>query len=183
MRHPSVIAEYVRTYTKSVNVSQPNRMPSEFTLSCGSAKSIARLIGWSMRSQRGMATRRSWALARAFWTRSAEKVTGIERRAHGFRRYLAPSCRPGTHEQQLVQLQDALSKDINAGDSEATEAIHDLVETVTVFRGPTRPGGVTVEIAGRLTALLHEPVFPNHVRGVWGKVVAREGLEPPTPGL
>jgi site-specific DNA recombinase len=87
------------------------------------------------------------------------------------------------YEQQLVQLQDALSKGINAGDSEATEAIRDLVETVTVFRDPSRPGGITVEIAGRLTALLNEPVFPTNVRGVWGKVVAREGLEPPTPGL
>jgi site-specific DNA recombinase len=87
------------------------------------------------------------------------------------------------YEQQLVQLQDALSKGINAGDSEATEAIRDLVETVTVFRDPSRLGGVSVEIAGRLTALLNEPVFPTNVRGVWGKVVAREGLEPPTPGL
>src|SRR5256886_3362724 len=25
--------------------------------------------------------------------------------------------------------------------------------------------------------------FPSNVRGVWGPVVAREGLEPPTPGL
>ena len=64
-----------------------------------------------------------------------------------------------------------------------TEAIRDLVETVTVFRDPSRPSGVTVEIAGRLTALLNEPVFPTNVRGVWGKLVAREGLEPPTPGL
>jgi hypothetical protein len=47
-----------------------------------------------------------------------------------------------------------LSEGINAGDSEATEAIRDLVETVTVFRDPSRPGGVTVEIAGRLNALL-----------------------------
>ncbi len=64
------------------------------------------------------------------------------------------------YEQQLVHLQDALSKGVNAGDSEAAEAVRDLVETVTVFRNPSHPGGVTVEI-----------------------VVAREGLEPPTPGL
>jgi hypothetical protein len=42
----------------------------------------------------------------------------------------------------------------HAGDSKAAEAIRDLVETVTVFREPPRPGGVTVEIAGRLNALL-----------------------------
>ena len=34
--------------------------------------------------------------------------------------------------------------------------------------------GVTVEIAGRLNALLGEQAYPNKVRGVWGKVVAGE---------
>jgi hypothetical protein len=69
---------------------------------------------------------------------------------------------------------------INAGDSDAAEAIRDLVETVTVFRDPARPGGVVVEIAGRLNALLGENAYPNKVRGVWGKVVAGEryGLNP-----
>jgi site-specific DNA recombinase len=64
------------------------------------------------------------------------------------------------YEQQLTHLQDALSKGINAGDSEAAEAIRDLVETITVFRNPSHPGGVTVEIVGRLNALLGEQAFP-----------------------
>jgi len=34
------------------------------------------------------------------------------------------------------------------------------------------PGGVTIEIAGRLNALLGERAYPNKVRGVWGKMVA-----------
>jgi len=83
-------------------------------------------------------------------------------------------------EQQAVQLQGALSKGIDADDCESTKATRDLVQTVTVFRGPTRPSGVTVEIAERLTALLHEPIFPSNVRGVWGKIVAREVLGPTT---
>ena len=37
-------------------------------------------------------------------------------------------------EQQLVQLQDALSKGVNAGDSEADRSNRELVETVTLFR-------------------------------------------------
>jgi hypothetical protein len=78
------------------------------------------------------------------------------------------------YEGQFATLQDALSKGINAGDSDAAEAIRDLVETVTVFRGPARPGGVVVEISGRLNALLGENAYPNKVRGVWGKVVAGE---------
>src|SRR5882757_7909550 len=78
------------------------------------------------------------------------------------------------YQEQLVELQDALSKGINAGDSEAAEAIRGLVETVTVFRDPSRPGGVTIEITGRLNALLGEHAYPNKVRGVWGKMVAGE---------
>ena len=87
------------------------------------------------------------------------------------------------YQEQLVELQGALSKGINVGDSDATEAIRGLVETVTVFRDTSRPGGVMIEIVGRLNALLGEQAYPNKVRGVWGKMVAGEGLEPPTPGL
>ncbi len=61
--------------------------------------------------------------------------------------------------------------------------MRDLVETVTVFRDLSKPGGVVVEIAGRLTALLGEQAYPHGVKGVWGKMVAEEGLEPPTQGL
>ncbi|MHC4041560.1 recombinase family protein [Bradyrhizobium sp. 23AC] len=87
------------------------------------------------------------------------------------------------YEEQLGQLEQALAKGASGGDGEAAEAIRDLVETITVFRDPGRLGGVTVEIAGRLNALLGERAFPNRVKGVWGKMVAGEGLEPPTPGL
>ena len=61
--------------------------------------------------------------------------------------------------------------------------MRELVETVTVFRDPDRLGGVVVEITGRLNALLGEKAFPNGVKGVWGKMVAEEGFEPPTHGL
>jgi site-specific DNA recombinase len=87
------------------------------------------------------------------------------------------------YEEQLVQLEKALGRGVNAGDAEAAEAIRDLVETVTVFRDSTRPGGVAVEIAGRLNALLSQEAYPNRVKGVWGKVVAGEGLEPPIPRI
>lgn len=70
------------------------------------------------------------------------------------------------HEQQLLHLQDALSKGIDAGDSDAAEAIRELVETVTVFRDASRPGGITVEIAGRLNALLGEHAYPHKARGM-----------------
>jgi hypothetical protein len=76
------------------------------------------------------------------------------------------------YEEQLGRLEEALAKGASAGDGEAAEAIGDLVETVTVFRDTARPGGVAVEIAGRLNALLGEKAYPNQVKGVWGKLVA-----------
>jgi site-specific DNA recombinase len=87
------------------------------------------------------------------------------------------------YEHQLTNLQEALSGGARAGDSECSEAIRDLVETVTVFRDTSKLGGVEVEIVGQLTALLGEKAYPNGVKGVWGKMVAEEGLEPPTRGL
>jgi site-specific DNA recombinase len=79
-------------------------------------------------------------------------------------------------EEQLTNRQQALDGGARAGDSECGEAIRDLVETVTVFRDMSKPGGVEVEIVGRLTALLGERAYPNGVKGVWGKMVAEEGL-------
>jgi site-specific DNA recombinase len=89
------------------------------------------------------------------------------------------------YEQQLARPQEALGKGVREGDSEAAEAIRDLVETVTVYRDLSKPGGVEVEIAGRLTALLGEADLPNGVKGVWGKMAAEERyrLSPHHPNL
>lgn len=78
------------------------------------------------------------------------------------------------YEEQLTSLQGALRRGARSGDSECAEAIRDLVDTVTVFRDTSKPGGVEVEIVGRLTALLGEQAYPSGVRGVWGKMVAEE---------
>src|ERR1700681_3717570 len=85
----------------------------------------------------------------------------------------------------ILQLQGALSEGTNAGDSEAAEAIRDLVETVTVFRDPSRPGGVTVEIAGRLNALRAEQAYPqtrftallSEAGAAWGRYRLRGGSD------
>ena len=87
------------------------------------------------------------------------------------------------YEEQLGSLQRCLGDGLRAGDSDAATAMRDLVETVTVSRDERRPGAVIVDIAGRLNSLLGEQAYPNRMRGVWGKAVAEEGLEPPTPGL
>jgi site-specific DNA recombinase len=76
------------------------------------------------------------------------------------------------YEDQVVRLENVLGKGFSAGDTEAAEAIRDLVETITVSRNVTRPGGVRVEISGRLNSLIGGQAYPSRVTGVWGKMVA-----------
>jgi site-specific DNA recombinase len=184
MRHPSVIAEYVRTYhdERKRLSAKTNARRAHLELRLGELKrEIDRLVDAIAKGHGDPAV---------LGPRSS--VLDEERKQVAKELSAEPtvddviSLHPAVlarYEQQLTHLQDALSKGVNAGDSEAAEAIRDLVETVTVFRNPSHPGGITVEIVGRLNALLGEQAYPHNVRGVWGKVVAREGLEPPTPGL
>jgi site-specific DNA recombinase len=67
------------------------------------------------------------------------------------------------------------------GAGSMASAIRELIESVVVHR--TEPGeAVRLKVNGRLAALIGKPVFPDgSLSGV--KVVAGEGLEPPTPGL
>jgi site-specific DNA recombinase len=184
MRHPSVIAEYVRTYhdERKRLSAKTNARRAHLELRLGEFKrEIDRLVDAIAKGHGDPAV---------LGPRSS--ILDEERKQVAKELNAEPtvddviSFHPAVlarYEQQLAHLQDALSKGVNAGDSEAAEAIRDLVETVTVFRNPSHPGGVTVEIVGRLNALLGEQAYPHNVRGAWGKVVAREGLEPPTPGL
>jgi hypothetical protein len=43
-------------------------------------------------------------------------------------------------------------------------AMRELVQTVTVHRDPSKPGGVEILITGRLNALLGENAFPSGIR-------------------
>ena len=184
MQHPSVIAEYVRTYLEERKrlSAKANAKRAHLETRLGELnREIDRLVDAIAKGQGDPAV---------LGPRST--VLNEERKQIATELKVEPATKEtlalhpailASYERQLATLQDALSKGINAGDSDAAEAIRDLVETVTVFRDPARPGGVVVEIAGRLNALLGENAYPNKVRGVWGKVVAGEGLEPPTPGL
>src|SRR5580658_630418 len=87
------------------------------------------------------------------------------------------------YEEQVANLQTAIANGLAAGDSDAADALRDLIDTITVFRGADGPGKVEIEISGKLTALLGENAYPHGVRGVWGLMVAGEGFEPPTLGL
>jgi site-specific DNA recombinase len=70
---------------------------------------------------------------------------------------------------------------LRTGSSEIESAIRELIESIVVHRTlPQDPIRLTVN--GRLAALIGEPVFPQGSMS-WVKMVAGEGLEPPTPGL
>jgi len=175
MRHPHVIAEYVRTYHEERKrlSAKANAKRAHLELRLGELnREIDRLVD---------------AIAKGHGNPAVlgplSSVLNEERKQVTMEMNLEPagndtiSLHPAVlarYQEQLVELQDALSKGINAGDSDAAEAIRCLVETVTVFRDPSRPGGVTIEITGRLNALLGEHAYPNKVRGVWGKMVAGE---------
>lgn len=91
------------------------------------------------------------------------------------------------HPAALKRYQDQLKqlyRDLNHGDDAdgvaAISYLRDLVSAVTVYRDESRKGGIRVKITGKLNALLGAPAPEN---GVWGAMVAGEGLEPPTRGL
>ena len=94
----------------------------------------------------------------------------------------AISLHPATQQRYLSVVENlaAAIRD-NRTDSEMSDAVRELIDNVIVER--TEPGQpVRVKVAGRLAALIGEPLFPeSSMSGV--KMVAREGLEPPTPGL
>lgn len=184
LRRPDVIAVYVRTYH-----DERQRLASEATAN------RARL------ERRLAANEREAEKITDYLIKGIGNVARLDARAkelmaeeQALRRELAaapeppklPNLHPAVlarYEEQLERLQQAIDDGLRAGDSEAAEALRDLVERVTVFRDSSRPGGVEVEISGRLNALLGEEAFPNRRKGVWGKLVAAEGFEPPTKGL
>ncbi len=184
MRHPKVIAEYVRTYHEERKrlAAETDAKRNRFERQIGElTREIERLVEAIAKGHGDPAVLgpRSTALYKQR-ERIAAELQVSPPATEVIALHPAVLAR---YEEQLSRLQEALGKGVRAGDAESAEAMRDMVETVTVYRDPSKSGGVEVEIAGRLTALLGERAFPNGLRGVWGKVVAEEGLEPPTPGL
>jgi site-specific DNA recombinase len=78
---------------------------------------------------------------------------------------------------------DDLAKTINTRgtNNEIAQALRELIESIVVHRTESREP-IRVKVNGRLAALIGVPAFPEgSMSGV--KMVAGEGLEPPTPGL
>ncbi len=168
LRHPEVIAEYVRTYH-----DERKRLAADA------------IKGRTRVENRLAATERELArLVDAICEGSAviqqlePKMLALQEEQTRLRTELevAPepleviSLHPATlkrYEGQLADLQAALAKGIRSGDTEAARAMRELVDTVTVSRDPNRKGGVEVDIAGHLNHLLGPEAFPQGVRAVW----------------
>ena len=90
-------------------------------------------------------------------------------------RPVAIALHPGAlklYTEQLDRLQECIGSAINVGDVKLVAAIRDLIESVMVRR---KAGGVEVEIAGRLNALLGDKAFPNGRGGGVGGIVGSGG--------
>ncbi len=184
LRQPAVIAEYVKTYREERR-----------RLAAGAVANRSRLERRLVELEREI-DRLVDAIAKGLGdvTVLGPRSTALneERKRMQAELEQAPitsdvvALHPGVlarYEQQIENLQEALASCISSGDTEAAQAMRDLVQSVKVFRDDTRSGGVIVEITGRLNSLLGENAYPNRVKGVWGSMVAEEGLEPPTRGL
>ena len=173
LRHPDVMAEYVRTYH-----DERRRLAADAVR--GRARIERRLAGIERALKR---------LVDAICDGSAviqqlePQFLELEKEQTELRARLADTPEPPDpvalhpatlkrYEGQLAHLQAALASGIRAGDTEAAQAMRELIDTVTVSRDMSRTGGVEVEIAGRLTHLLGPKAFPQGVRAVWGAMVA-----------
>jgi site-specific DNA recombinase len=178
MRHPSVIAEYVKAYHQErkrlfadarARRSRVERRLGELT------REIDRLVD---------AIAKGLGDAAVLGPRSTDlneerKRLLLELETVGEAPDGVVALRPAIlarYEQQLADLQDCLASSVASGDPQAAKAIRDLVQTVTVSRDGSKVGGVAVEITGQLNALLGDQAFPNGHKGVWGSMVAVEGL-------
>lgn len=175
MRHPQVIAEYVRTYhdERKRLTAKANAKRAQFESRLGELnREIERLVDAIAKGHGDPAVLgpRSTALSQE----RKQIAMELEAESAASNSVALDPAVSDHYGQQLADLQGALSKGISAGDSEAADALRNLIETVTVFRHPLRPGSVTIEITGRLNQLLGEEIYSEKVRGVWGKMVARE---------
>ena len=94
------------------------------------------------------------------------------------------SLHPATVKRYIADvehLEVSLKHGMDAGITEAGEALRRLIERVTIAATPAGEP-LSIEVEGRLAALVNGDLFPRAAMS-GGVVVAEEGLEPPTRGL
>ena len=179
LRHPDVIAEYVTAYhaeRKRLAASSGARRASAEKKIAALTREIDRLVDAiakglgdpAILGPRSTALYKEREALQAELGRMEEPVNVVALHPGVMKRYLG----------QIAALERTLGR--ADGLSEASIAIRELIESVTVQRKSGAGKGVEVEVSGRLAALLGPKAFPH---GVWNSVVAEDGFEPPTRGL
>ena len=185
--HPAVIAEYVTAYNeerKRLRRQAGNDLARLTRREGEIGRELARLID---------------SIAKGV---PAEAVAGRIRELDDERTGVALAINQSQEAENIVALHPSainrykrdvtdLADALKAGDSDDNAGIYarvrDLVSAIVVHAKPNEPG-IKIDIKGRLAVLCGADIFPNcagntprKVSG--GSMVAREGLEPPTPGL
>jgi site-specific DNA recombinase len=174
MRHPSVIAEYVRTYLEERKrlSAKGNAKPAHLETRLGELnREIDRLVDAIAKGRGDPAV----LGPRSTVLNEERKQIAVELKVEPAPKEIV-ALHPAIlarYERQLAALQDALSKGINAGDSHAAEAIRDLVETVTVFR-PGAPRRSSCRNSWAAERPARRKCQSQQGSRTWGKVVAGE---------
>jgi site-specific DNA recombinase len=180
MRHPDLLAEYVREYhaerQRLAATAISRRADLERRLAVAGSEAD-RITDWLVKGVGDVAR----------LDRRAKELMEEEKSLHD--QLAETESTPNVvalhpqalarFERQLTSLSEALGKAIDLDVQEAADAVRDLIDTVTLRRASN--GGLTIDIEGRLNDLLIPS--PTHLRVSGGSMVAKEGLEPPTPGL
>jgi site-specific DNA recombinase len=177
LRHPAVLAEYAKTYAEErrrlAQRTTRDRAQMERRLNAAQAeldRAVRALIKGLLSEEEAAP---EIAKARAERDRLKAELAAAPEAAKTVTLHPAALQR---YERQLERLQETLHAGIAAGDTEAAAAIRDLVETVTVRPDPDRRGGVQVEIAGRLNALLGAGmIYPDRIRSIVGEIAGAQG--------
>ncbi len=72
------------------------------------------------------------------------------------RHFAAPAALK-RYEQQIAHLRIVITSDMQLGDTDAAQAVRELVDTVTVYRDPSKLGGY--DVAPEAVADLHADCF------------------------
>lgn len=179
LRHPAIVAEYVAAYhaeRKRLAASSGARRASAEKKAAALTREIDRLVDAIAKGLGDPAILgpRSTALYKEREALQAE-IAGMEETVN------VVALHPGAMKRYLAQV-EALEREIVKPEAraEATAALQELVESVTIRRNAREPAGIELEVTGRLNALMGPQSFPNSVLRT---VVAEDGFEPPTRGL
>lgn len=80
----------------------------------------------------------------------------------------------------LDRMAELIGRDLSEGDDDLAQALRGLIDSVTIVPAPKGEAPI-VRITGHLESLLGPAFMSRSATG--DQMVAREGLEPPTPGL